>query len=152
MIPIAMGAGSYVSNSPLLLLVADAILLLHVLFVAFVVIGLVLIFAGKLRCWSWIRNTWFRLAHLAAISIVVVQSWIGAICPLTSLEMALRSRAGDAVYSGSFISYWLGTILYYQAPAWVFVVCYTVFGAAVIASWFWVRPHPLNRASGDGTD
>ena len=138
------------SESSLLLLIADAILLLHVLFVVFVVIGLVLIFAGKLRCWSWIRNPWFRLAHLAAIGIVVVQSWVGAICPLTSLEMVLRSRAGDAAYSGSFISHWLGTVLYYQAPAWVFVVCYTAFGAVVVASWFWVRPRLLNRGSNDG--
>lgn len=138
------------SDSSLILLVADGILLLHVLFVAFVVIGLVLIFAGKPRCWSWIRNPWFRIAHLAAISIVVVQSWVGAICPLTTLEMLLRSRAGDTAYEGSFISHWLGTILYYQAPAWVFVICYTVFGAAVIASWFWVRPRPLSKGSGDG--
>ena len=144
-----MGPGAQVSDSSLLLSVADAILLLHVLFVAFVVIGLVLIFVGKVRCWFWIRNPWFRLAHLAAISIVVVQSWIGAICPLTSLEMALRSRAGEVAYSGSFISHWLGIILYYQAPAWVFVVCYTAFGAAVAASWFWIRPRPLARSSSD---
>lgn len=136
-------------DSHLLLLVADAILLLHVLFVVFVVIGLALIFFGKALLWSWIRNPWFRIAHLAAIGIVVVQSWVGAICPLTSLEMVLRSRAGDPAYSGSFISHWLGTILYYQAPAWVFVVCYTAFGAVVVASWFWVRPRPLTGGSSD---
>jgi hypothetical protein len=54
--------------------------------------------------------------------------------------MALRRRAGDATYPGDFIAYWLETILYYQAPAWVFMVCYTAFGALVLASWFWVRP------------
>jgi hypothetical protein len=138
-----------VNHSPQLSMIADAILLLHVLFVAFVVIGLALVFVGKALLWSWIRNPWFRIAHLAAIGIVVVQSWVGAICPLTSLEMVLRSRAGDAAYSGSFISHWLGTILYYQAPAWVFVVCYTAFGAVVVASWFWVRPRPLTGGSSD---
>lgn len=30
--------------------------------------------------------------------------------------------------------------VYYQAPAWAFVVVYTVFGGLVVASWFWVRP------------
>ncbi len=127
-------------SSILLLLTADAILLLHVLFVAFVVIGMVLIFIGKVRVWSWVRNPWFRLTHLAAITVVVAQSWLGLICPLTTIEMALRSRAGDAVYSGSFISHWLETILYYQLPPWVFVVCYMAFGTVVIASWFWIRP------------
>ena len=128
-------------DSPtIFLLAADVILLLHVLFVAFVVIGLLLILVGKVRVWSWIRNPWFRLIHLVAISVVMVQSWLGLICPLTTIEMALRSRAGDTVYSGSFISHWLESILYYQVPPWVFVVCYMTFGAAVVASWFWIRP------------
>ncbi len=128
-------------DSPtIFLLAADIILLLHVLFVAFVLIGLLLILVGKVRAWSWVRNPWFRLIHLAAISVVMVQSWLGLICPLTSLEMALRSQAGDTVYSGSFLSHWLESILYYQVPSWIFVLCYMAFGAAVVASWFWIRP------------
>ena len=134
-------------DATLYLFAADAVLLLHVLFVVFVVSGLVLIFAGKLLDWHWVRNPWFRIAHLVAIGIVVLQSWFGAICPLTTLEMTLRRRAGDAVYSGSFISHWLESILYYQAPAWVFAVCYTAFGALVVLSWFWVRPRPLRQAA-----
>lgn len=122
------------------LLAADAILLLHVIFVAFVVIGLLLIFAGKWRHWRWVHNFWFRLLHLLAIAYVVLQSWLGAICPLTIWEMQLRARAGDAVYSGSFIAHWLGQLLYYRAPEWVFIVIYTGFGALVAASWYWVRP------------
>lgn len=127
-------------SSTLFLLAADAVLLLHLLFVAFVVIGLVLIFVGKARRWSWVRNLWFRVTHLLAIALVAVQSWFGVICPLTTFEMALRSRAGDAVYTGSFMSHWLETILYYQAPPWAFAVCYTVIGVVVIGSWFWVSP------------
>ena len=122
------------------LLAADALLFSHVMFVAFVVFGLALILIGKVMGWLWVRNLWFRLAHLAAIAVVVLQSWAGVICPLTTWEMALRERAGSATYPGSFVSHWLEVLLYYQAPAWVFAVCYTVFGALVVASWFWVRP------------
>ncbi len=129
----------------LFLLAADVLLFGHVLFVAFVVFGLALIFIGKTVDWVWVRNPWFRIAHLAAIGIVVFQSWVGVICPLTAWEMALRERAGEVTYSGSFISYWLETLLYYQAPAWVFTVCYTVFAAIVVASWFWVRPRRFTR-------
>jgi len=125
------------------LFAADLVLLAHVLFVAFVVFGLLLILAGKARAWAWVRNPWFRLAHLAAIGIVVVQSWFGVVCPLTILEMALRKRAGDAVYPGSFVAHWLEAILYYRAPTWVFAVCYTIFGGLVLASWYWVRPRPF---------
>ncbi len=122
------------------LLIADLLLVLHTSFVAFVVLGLVLIVAGKLLSWSWVRNRRFRIIHLCCIGIVVIQSWFGVICPLTTWEMAFRARAGDATYAGSFISHWLGELLYYQAPAWVFVVAYTLFGALVLFTWFWVRP------------
>ena len=62
--------------------------------------------------------------------------------------MTLRRRAGDAVYGGSFIAHWLETLLYYQAPPWVFAVCYTAFGLLVVASWVMVRPRPMVRRKG----
>ncbi len=130
----------------LFLLAADVLLFSHVLFVVFVVFGLALILVGKFLDWGWVRNPYFRITHLAAIAVVVLQSWVGVICPLTTWEMAFRERAGSAVYSGSFISHWLEAILYYRAPAWVFTVCYTVFAAAVVASWFWVRPRRFGNS------
>lgn len=126
------------------LLAADALLFVHVLFVVFVVFGLLLTLAGGLFSWQWVRNRWFRFAHLIAIGVVVLQSWFGMICPLTTWEMALREKAGDAVYGGTFVSHWLETILYYNAPPWVFAICYTIFGVLVLASWFWVRPNPAD--------
>ena len=122
------------------LIAADVLLFSHVLFVAFVVFGLALILIGGALEWQWGRNRLFRIAHLPAIAIVVLQAWVGVICPLTTWEMALRERAGANTYAGSFISHWLEALLYYQAPAWVFTVAYTVFAALVVASWFWVRP------------
>ena len=129
----------------LFLFAADLLLFIHLIFVAFIVLGLFLIFLGKLLRWSWVRNPWFRIVHLLAIGIVTVQSWLGVICPLTIWEMALRERAGDVVYTGSFIAHWLELILYYQAPQWVFITCYTVFGAIAIASWLWVRPRKFTN-------
>ena len=126
-------------------LAADAILLLHVLVVIFIVFGLVLIFVGNVFSWPWVRNPWFRLLHLIAICVVVLLSWLNLICPLTSIEMALRTQAGDITYTGSFISHWLESILYYQAPPWVFVVSYTIFGALVVMSWFLVRPRAFSN-------
>lgn len=128
-------------SSWLYALAADAVLSLHVLFVLFVVAGLLVIFVGKWLGWSWVRNRAFRIAHLIAIGIVVLQSWIGMICPLTTVEMWLRERAGDATYTGAFIAHWLESMLYFQAPPWVFAICYTAFGVLVIGSWFWVRPN-----------
>jgi hypothetical protein len=89
----------------------------------------------------WVRNWWFRVLHLAAIGVVVLQAWLGRICPLTIFEMWLRRQAGDASYAGSFVSHWMESILYYRAPAWVFTLTYTIFAALVVLSWFWVRPN-----------
>ena len=125
-------------------LVADAILVMHVLFVVFVVLSLILIFAGKFLSWQWVRNPLFRIIHLLGIGIVVLQSWFGIICPLTIWEMNLRSNAGESIYQGSFIKHWLNQLLYYQAPSWVFVACYTVFGGLVLSSWLLVRPRALS--------
>ncbi len=129
---------------------ADLVLAVHASFVLFVILGLVLIGVGGVRGWRWVRNPWFRLGHLLAIGVVVAQAWLGAICPLTSLEMALRSRAGDAVYRGSFITHWMKTLLYYEAPLWVFAICYTVFGLLVVASWIIVPRRPLFRRGRSG--
>lgn len=129
-------------------LAADTMLVAHVLFVVFVVLGLVLVFAGKFLCWRWVRNPWFRVIHLLAISMVVLQSWFGVICPLTVWEMELRAKSGQTSYDGTFISHWLNQLLYYQAPPWVFVVCYAVFGCLVLSSWFWVRPRTFTTGSG----
>lgn len=125
---------------------ADLVLMTHVSFVAFVIIGLFAILWGGAAGWRWIRNPWFRAVHLAAIAVVVVQAWLAVICPLTTLEMHLREKAGDATYDGAFIAHWLQKLLYYEAPPWVFVVCYTLFGLAVLGSWLKFRPRPFRRA------
>ena len=51
----------------------------------------------------------------------------------------------SAVYSGSFISHWVEALIYYEAPLWVFAICYTAFGLLVVASWIIVPPRPLTR-------
>ena len=128
------------SRESLYLLMADLVLLVHVMIVIFVVGGLLVIYLGALFNWGWVRSRLFRMLHLLTIGIVVVQSWLGFICPLTTWEMMLREQAGVATYNDSFVRYWMHELLYYQAPEWVFITLYTAFAALVAASWFVVRP------------
>lgn len=121
-------------------LLADAVLALHVAVVAFVVGGLILIVAGNLRGWPWVNRFGFRIAHLAAIAVVVAQAWFGAVCPLTSVEMWLRAKARATTYAGSFIEHWLQHVLYYEAPSWVFTLGYSLFGLLVVAVWWYFPP------------
>lgn len=105
---------------------------LHLGIVVFVVGGLAFIVAGGIQRWPLARSWPFRIAHLAAIAVVVAQAWLGAICPLTTLESWLRVRARQTVYSGSFVEHWVGRLLYHDAPPWAFTVAYTLFGLAVL--------------------
>ena len=126
-------------------LLADGVLVLHFAIVAFVVGGLVLVVVGNLRGWHWVNRLGFRLAHAAAIAFVVAESWLGITCPLTTLESWLRARAGAAPYADSFIGHWLSSLLFYEAPAWVFALAYSVFGGLVAATWWWFPPQRTGR-------
>jgi hypothetical protein len=132
-------------STAMYLFLADLVLLLHILVVAFVVLGLVLILIGCWRGWLWIRNPWFRLLHVLCIGVVALQAWLGQICPLTILEIWLRSQGNGQVYAGSFISHWMESLLYYDAPSWVFTAVYTLFASLVLFSWIRIRPRPFRR-------
>ncbi|HET6604993.1 MAG TPA: DUF2784 domain-containing protein [Xanthomonadaceae bacterium] len=119
---------------------AEALVVLHVGIVAFVVLGEFAFLAGGAFGWRWVRRFWLRLAHLGLMLFVAVQAWLGALCPLTEWEQALRRHAGDAGYQGGFIEDVLARWLYIEAPAWAFVAAYSGFALLVLATWFFVPP------------
>lgn len=126
-------------------LLADAILVTHVGVVLFVVGVALLVPPGAWRGWRWVRWRWLRLLHLGAIVFIALQAWLGELCPLTVWEMDLRRLAGEATHAQSFIGYWLGRLLYIDAPWWAFVAAYTAFALYVAALWRWVPPVPDRR-------
>ena len=121
-------------------LLADLVLIVHLMLAIFVILGLLLILIGGAAGWAWVRNLKFRVLHLAAIGVIALQAWLGMICPLTLLESALRVRAGEEPYAGTFVSHWLQELLYYDFPLWVFAVAYSLFAGLVILAWWWVPP------------
>jgi polyferredoxin len=127
---------------------ADMVLIAHVGVVLFVVGGLVLTLVGNWRGWAWVNGWWFRLAHLLAIGVVVVQAWLGHECPLTTWESWLRVQAGGQGYGTSFVQHWLHRALFYEAPAWVFALAYSVFGALVLLVWWRFPPRRAERFGG----
>lgn len=117
-------------------LLADLVLLVHFAIVLFVVGGLLLIVLGNVQGWPWVNTPWFRALHLLAISIVVAESLMGIECPLTTLENWLRIKAGQGVYQGSFIQFWVHQVMFYRASGWVFATVYSAFAALVVAAWW----------------
>ena len=115
---------------------ADIVLIVHFLFVAFVVGGLALIWVGAASGWAWVRNFWFRVAHLAAIVIVAGEALVGVWCPLTVWEDALRGVHGEK----SFVARWIHRLMFYDFPGWMFTVAYVLFALVVIATLVWLPP------------
>jgi hypothetical protein len=83
-------------------LAADAVVLLHLGFVLFVVAGALLTFR-----WHWIA-----LLHLPAVVWAVLLEFNGWLCPLTPLELKLRAVGGQAGYSGDFVEEYILPLLY----------------------------------------
>ena len=136
----------------LYLLLADLTLIVHAAFVAFVVVGLVLIWIGWWRGWTFVRNFWFRLIHLAAIGVVAAEALFGVVCPLTTWEDRLRLLAGgEERYQGSFVQHWLHRVMFFDLHQQFFTMAYLTFFLAVALSiWFvpprWRRPRPRNES------
>jgi hypothetical protein len=121
-------------------LLADAIVAVHLVYVAFVVLGMAAILIGIARRWSWVRNFWFRTIHLLMIGVVVVESQCGVLCPLTEWEDRLREASGHSSEAGSFVGRWAHELLFVDVPLWVMSICYAVFGLAVLATYLLARP------------
>ena len=81
---------------------ADLVLVVHLLFIVFVV-------AGGFAAVRWPRLAWAHLPCLAWGALIEFAGWI---CPLTPLENDLRIASGEAGYSGGFIERYLLPIIY----------------------------------------
>ena len=123
---------------------ANLVLVLHFGIVLFVILGLPVVVLGNNVGWTWVNGLKWRVAHLGAIGVVVLQAWLGRLCALTDLESWLREQAGQAGYTESFIENWLQRLLYYDVPLWLLTVGYTVF--ALLVAWAWWRFPPTPRS------
>jgi hypothetical protein len=121
-------------------MLADAVVIVHAAYVAFVVGGLVAILIGGAMGWRWTRSFAFRVAHLAAIALVCVESVVGVMCPLTSLEDWMRERGGAAHHPGDFIGYWAHRLIFYNFPPWMFTSAYVAFAAVVVITFILLPP------------
>ncbi len=126
-------------------MLADFIVLVHVVWVLVVVLTVPAVLIGAWRGWQWVRNRWFRFGHLLMIGIVVAESLLGIACPLTVWENDALRAAGKPGYGRSFVGHWLHELLFFDFEPWVFTTAYVAFGL-VVALLFWKVP-PTGRSS-----
>ena len=81
---------------------ADLVVVVHLLFIGFVV-------GGVFLAWRWPRIVW---AHIPAAAYGALVEFVGFTCPLTLLENDLRQHAGQSGYRGGFIAHYLVKVIY----------------------------------------
>jgi hypothetical protein len=128
---------------------ADLLVVIHCSYAAFIVVGLALILLGGWRKWSWVRNFWFRLLHFLMIAVVVEESLLGVVCPLTEWEGNLRERADETVAQGTFVGRMVHNLIFVDFSGTTLTIAYCLFALLVLASFFLVPPRwPKWRAEG----
>jgi Protein of Unknown function (DUF2784) len=81
---------------------ADLVLVIHLLFILFVV-------GGAFLTWRW---PWVVWVHLPAMIYGALIEFVGFTCPLTPLQNYLARRGGETAYHGGFISHYLVQVIY----------------------------------------
>src|SRR5579859_189853 len=127
-------------------ILADAIVIIHAAYVAFVVFGLAAILLGAAMRWRWTQNFAFRITHLAAIALVCLESIVGVMCPLTSLEDSIRQRGGAPPYPDDFVAHYVHRMIFYNFPPWIFTTAYISFAILVAITFIAIPPRRPSRA------
>ena len=122
---------------------ADAIVVAHLAYVLFVVLGFAAVWLGVALRWGWVRRPAFRVPHLVCTLIVPIEVLSDVRCPLTTWERELRREAGQYPEDISFVGRLARELLFYDVPHHVLTICYVVFGLLVLATFFLV---PIRRA------
>jgi hypothetical protein len=115
-----------------LVLLADAVLVVHLAYIAFIPLG------GFLA-WRWPRIVW---AHLLAVAIGVISITVHFDCPLTTWEQSLRRHGGQRPYTDGFVDHYLTGRLYPHGYSWLVQV---VFGVCVVVSYAYLVRRALRR-------
>ena len=127
------------------LLLADIIAIIHLGYVIYVILGFILIVVGIICRWKWIRNLPFRITHLLAIVGVACEALLGINCPLTVLESKLRYALNLSEERVSFIGAIVDSLLYYNAPGWLFTIIYAAFAIVVVITFIIAPPKRKGR-------
>jgi hypothetical protein len=129
------------SNVYFYTLVADLIVGIHFMYVMFVLLGQIVIFAGWIFKWQFIRNQYFRILHFIAILVVAILAITSLPCPLTIWEYQLREMAGQvAEWDISFVGRLLRLFVFYDFPRWFFTVLHVGFASIVLLTLVFVPP------------
>jgi hypothetical protein len=117
------------------MLLAEAVLAVHFLVIAFNVFGLIVIPLGGALRWRFVRVRWWRWLHAASMGVVALQALVGRICFLTILQASLVGGTAKTPLIVGIVD----RLIYWSIPFWVFEVVYVALFAYVVALFWLVR-------------
>ncbi len=115
-------------------LLSDVVVVIHFLYALTIIVGLVLIYAGKFLKWRFVRNPVFRLIHITMIMIVAFESIFHIECPLTYIEYKLLSLAKIHHQNTPFIAGFVNKILFWNLPNEFFDILYIGIAVVILLS------------------
>ena len=130
--------------SPVLL--ADAIVALHLAIVLFVIFGQLFVVVGGLFRWSCVRSLAFRLSHALILLVVIAQALLDRLCFLTVWEARLREAAGAEAAEGSFVGRLARDVLFVDGVTQEELYpLYYAFAGVVLLSWILLPPQRKSK-------
>jgi len=125
--------------------IANVVAATHIGYFLFVVGGFASIVIGAAKGWTWIRNPWFRVTHLAAVYIVILEDTFKIQCPLNTIEWQLRATSNAAAVSPSAAGRFLDYLLFQTISGLVLDVIYWSLGVTLVVLLFLVKPRPFRK-------
>jgi hypothetical protein len=126
---------------------AASVLYFHLGVVAFNIFWMVAVPLGAWAGWTFVRNIWWRGAHVASLVVVAVQAAFGRLCFLTIWQNNLEAASGVRLGESSAFERAAMAAIYWPLPAWAFIALYIAAVLYAAALWILVPPQPARRLS-----
>ena len=118
------------------MILSEIVLLLHFSIFLFMILSFILIPYGYFQKWEWVKNIYFRSIHLILMGIILIETILGFMCPLTILENFLRAdKKIDNIFSKI-----IHQIMYWDFTNYQFIILYLLSLSYFIFLWFYFRP------------
>ena len=116
-------------------ILADTVILLHFLWIVFLMFGAV----------PGVRNSAIKIVHISGLAFAVISELFDWYCPLTYLEIWLKSKyAPSMTYTGSFIIHYLEKIVYIEIP-W-YLITISIVLLCLFNGWVYIRKGRMKNA------
>ena len=115
----------------------EIVLFFHFFIFLFITFSFFLIPFGYFKKWEWVKNKYYRLIHLVLMGIILIETILGFMCPLTILENFLRNN----IEVDNNLTQIIHQIMYWNLPNYQFIILYILSFSYLIFLWFFFKPN-----------